>query len=49
MLQVHQVKFAGVGEHLDDIDVFDAKRVAGQILGMGDIVKLVRESPCCYK
>ena len=38
------VKFIGTGEHLDDIDVFDAKRVAGQILGMGDIVKLVEKA-----
>ncbi|MCZ9998514.1 hypothetical protein OFR28_09950 [Brachyspira hyodysenteriae] len=38
------VRFVGVGEHLDDIDVFDAKRVAGQILGMGDIVKLVEKA-----
>ena len=38
------VKFVGVGEHIDDIDVFDPKRVAGQILGMGDIVKLVEKA-----
>ena len=38
------VKFIGTGEHLEDIDVFDAKRVAGQILGMGDIVKLVEKA-----
>ena len=29
---------------MEDIDVFDAKRVAGQILGMGDIVKLVEKA-----
>ncbi len=38
------VKFVGTGEHLEDIDVFDPKRVAGQILGMGDIVKLVEKA-----
>ena len=38
------VRFVGTGEHLEDIDVFDAKRVAGQILGMGDIVKLVEKA-----
>lgn len=39
-----EVRFVGVGEHIDDIDEFDAKRVAGQILGMGDIVKLVEKA-----
>lgn len=38
------VRFIGTGEHLEDIDEFDAKRVAGQILGMGDIVKLVEKA-----
>lgn len=38
------VRFVGVGEHIDDIDEFDSKRVAGQILGMGDIVKLVEKA-----
>ena len=39
-----EVRFIGTGEHIDDIDEFDAKRVAGQILGMGDIVKLVEKA-----
>lgn len=39
-----EVRFVGTGEHIDDIDEFDAKRVAGQILGMGDIVKLVEKA-----
>ncbi len=38
------VRLIGTGEHLDDIDVFDAKRIAGQILGFGDIVKLVEKA-----
>lgn len=35
------IKFVGVGEKLDKIQPFDAQRVVGQILGMGDIVGLV--------
>ena len=31
------VKFAGVGENTDALEVFDAKRMAGRIMGMGDI------------
>ncbi|NLL36766.1 MAG: signal recognition particle protein [Fretibacterium sp.] len=31
------VKFAGVGEATDALEVFDAKRMAGRIMGMGDI------------
>lgn len=35
------IKFLGVGEKTDALEVFDAKRVAGRILGMGDVVGLV--------
>ena len=38
------IKFAGTGEKLDAIEVFDAKRVAGRILGMGDVVSLVEKA-----
>lgn len=38
------VRFIGTGEHIEDLDDFDSKRVAGQILGMGDIVKLVEKA-----
>ncbi|MBB5517754.1 signal recognition particle protein [Amphiplicatus metriothermophilus] len=38
------VKFVGVGEKLDALDAFDAKRMAGRILGMGDIVSLVEKA-----
>ena len=38
------IKFIGVGEKLDALDVFDAKRMAGRILGMGDIVSLVEKA-----
>jgi len=35
------ILFAGVGEKIDDIDAFHPKRMAGRILGMGDVVGLV--------
>ncbi|CAO5678446.1 MAG: Signal recognition particle protein [Holosporales bacterium] len=38
------IKFIGFGEKLDAIDVFDAERVAGRILDMGDIVALVQKA-----
>jgi signal recognition particle subunit SRP54 len=37
------IKFAGTSEKLDGLEVFDAQRHAGRILGMGDIVGLVQE------
>jgi len=37
------IKFAGVSEKLDGLEVFDADRHAGRVLGMGDIVALVEE------
>jgi signal recognition particle subunit SRP54 len=38
------IKFAGTGEKLDAIEVFDPRRVAGRILGMGDVVSLVEKA-----
>ncbi|MFZ3484420.1 signal recognition particle protein [Sphingomonas sp. 3-13AW] len=38
------IKFAGVGEKLDAIEPFHPKRVAGRILGMGDVVSLVERA-----
>jgi signal recognition particle subunit SRP54 len=38
------IRFLGVGEKLDGLDVFDARRVAGRILGQGDIVALVEKA-----
>ena len=37
------IKFAGISEKIDGLEVFDAQRHAGRILGMGDIVGLVEE------
>ncbi len=38
------LKFVGVSEKLDGLDPFDAERMAGRILGMGDILALVEEA-----
>ena len=37
------IKFVGVGEKLDGFDAFNPSQMAGRILGMGDIVALVKE------
>ncbi|MCX7864894.1 MAG: signal recognition particle protein [Novosphingobium sp.] len=38
------IKFAGTGEKLDAIEAFHPSRVAGRILGMGDIVSIVERA-----
>ncbi len=38
------IKFVGIGEKLEDIEEFHADRIAGRILGMGDIVTLVEKA-----
>ena len=38
------IRFVGVGEKMDALEGFDASRVAGRILGMGDIVALVEKA-----
>ena len=38
------IKFAGTGEGLDAIEAFHPSRVAGRILGMGDVVGLVERA-----
>jgi signal recognition particle subunit SRP54 len=38
------IKFVGVGEKLDQFEVFVPDRLAGRILGMGDIVGLVEKA-----
>jgi signal recognition particle subunit SRP54 len=37
------IKFVGSGEKPDDIDVFHPERMASRILGMGDVVSLVKK------
>jgi signal recognition particle subunit SRP54 len=38
------IKFAGTGEKLDALEVFQPSRVAGRILGMGDVVSIVEKA-----
>ncbi|MFN3464359.1 MAG: signal recognition particle protein [Terricaulis sp.] len=38
------IKFLGAGERADALEVFDARRIAGRILGQGDIVGLVEKA-----
>ncbi|MCL2295294.1 MAG: signal recognition particle protein [Spirochaetes bacterium] len=38
------IKFIGVGEKIDDLDVFHPDRIASRILGMGDVVSLVEKA-----
>ena len=38
------IKFLGTGERIDALDTFDARRVAGRILGHGDVVALVEKA-----
>src|SRR6266700_2461256 len=38
------IKLIGVGERMDALEDFDPARVAGRILGMGDIVSLVEKA-----
>ena len=38
------IKFAGTGEKLDAIEPFNPARVAGRILGMGDVISIVERA-----
>ena len=38
------IKFAGIGEKLDNIEVFHPDRMAGRILGMGDVLSLIEKA-----
>ena len=38
------IRFVGMGEKLEALETFEAERVAGRILGMGDIVALVEKA-----
>ncbi len=38
------IKFVGVGEKLDEFESFHPERMAGRILGMGDVVSLVEKA-----
>jgi len=38
------IKYIGVGEKIDDLELFYPERIANRILGMGDIVSLVEKA-----
>jgi signal recognition particle subunit SRP54 len=38
------IRFAGVGEKLGDLEVFHPDRMAGRILGMGDVLSLIEKT-----
>ena len=38
------IKYIGVGEKIDDLEIFYPDRIANRILGMGDIVSLVEKA-----
>ncbi|MBQ0057733.1 MAG: signal recognition particle protein [Bacteroidales bacterium] len=42
------IKFVGMGEKMDALDVFYPERMAGRILGMGDVVSLVERAQQQY-
>jgi signal recognition particle subunit SRP54 len=42
------IKFVGVGEGLDDLDVFHPDRMADRILGMGDVMTLIEKAESAF-
>ena len=38
------IKFAGIGEKLEDIEIFHPDRMASRILGMGDVLTLIEDA-----
>lgn len=42
------VKFAGVGEKLDDLEPFHPDRMASRILGMGDVLTLIEKAEAAF-
>ncbi len=38
------IKFIGIGEKLDELDVFHPERMASRILGMGDVLSLIEKA-----
>ena len=42
------IKFIGVGEKLDQIEVFHPDRMAGRILGMGDVLTLIEKAEASF-
>jgi signal recognition particle subunit SRP54 len=42
------IKFAGIGEKLEDIEAFHPDRMANRILGMGDVLTLIEKAEKAY-
>ncbi len=42
------IKFVGLGEGLDELDVFYPDRMASRILGMGDVLTLIEKAETAY-
>jgi len=42
------IKFVGVGEGIDELDVFYPERMASRILGMGDVLSLIEKAELVY-
>jgi signal recognition particle subunit SRP54 len=42
------IKFLGMSEALDGIEVYDPARLAGRILGMGDVLGLIEKAEAAY-
>ena len=42
------IKFAGIGEKLEDIEPFHPDRMANRILGMGDVLSLIEKAEKAY-
>jgi signal recognition particle subunit SRP54 len=42
------IKFAGVGEGLDDLEAFHPDRMASRILGMGDVLTLIEKAESAF-
>ncbi len=42
------IKFAGVGEKLDQIEIFHPDRMASRILGMGDVLSLIEKAEASF-
>jgi signal recognition particle subunit SRP54 len=42
------IKFVGLGEGIDDLDIFHPERMASRILGMGDVMTLIEKAEAAY-
>ncbi|MEN8114689.1 MAG: signal recognition particle protein, partial [Actinomycetota bacterium] len=42
------IKFVGIGEGIDELDVFYPERMADRILGMGDVLSLIEKAETIY-